>query len=142
MRVGAAEWAIALGVGLLLYGVLAVTLVQFRGPDTAQAGLAEDQLPGSVVLGQALLGDRLASPAGNVTGIPGTGYGAAAGLGAASAAPQVTVRPRERVAYLLPFEIVSVHLLVVLIGAAYLARAKRRRAPAGGLRPGEGGVSA
>jgi NADH-quinone oxidoreductase subunit J len=28
--------------------------------------------------------------------------------------------------YLLPFEIVSVHLLVVLIGAAYLARAKRR----------------
>jgi hypothetical protein len=31
--------------------------------------------------------------------------------------------------YLLPFEIVSVHLLVVLIGAAYLARAKRRAAP-------------
>jgi len=30
-------------------------------------------------------------------------------------------------AYLLPFEIVSIHLLVVLIGAAYLARAKRRR---------------
>jgi NADH-quinone oxidoreductase subunit J len=29
--------------------------------------------------------------------------------------------------YLLPFEIVSVHLLVVLIGAAYLARAKRRK---------------
>ncbi len=27
--------------------------------------------------------------------------------------------------YLLPFEIVSVHLLVVLVGAAYLARAKR-----------------
>lgn len=30
------------------------------------------------------------------------------------------------VGYLLPFEIASVHLLVVLIGAAYLARAKRR----------------
>ena len=29
--------------------------------------------------------------------------------------------------YLLPFEVISVHLLVVLIGAAYLARAKRRR---------------
>ncbi|MBI2826053.1 MAG: NADH-quinone oxidoreductase subunit J [Planctomycetia bacterium] len=28
--------------------------------------------------------------------------------------------------YLLPFELISVHLLVVLIGAAYLARAKRR----------------
>lgn len=32
--------------------------------------------------------------------------------------------------YLLPFEIVSVHLLVVLVGAAYLARAKRRAAAA------------
>lgn len=31
--------------------------------------------------------------------------------------------------YLLPFEIVSVHLLVVLVGAAYLARAKRRVEP-------------
>jgi NADH-quinone oxidoreductase subunit J len=31
--------------------------------------------------------------------------------------------------YLLPFEIVSIHLLVVLIGASYLARAKRRVAP-------------
>jgi NADH:ubiquinone oxidoreductase subunit 6 (subunit J) len=29
-------------------------------------------------------------------------------------------------AYLLPFEIISVHLLVVLIGAAYLARTKKR----------------
>ena len=28
--------------------------------------------------------------------------------------------------FLLPFEIISIHLLVVLIGAAYLARAKRR----------------
>ena len=32
--------------------------------------------------------------------------------------------------YLLPFEIVSVHLLVVLVGAAYLARSKRRKAEA------------
>jgi NADH-quinone oxidoreductase subunit J len=31
--------------------------------------------------------------------------------------------------YLLPFEIASVHLLVVLVGAAYLARAKRRTRP-------------
>jgi NADH-quinone oxidoreductase subunit J len=35
-----------------------------------------------------------------------------------------------RTSYLLPFEIVSVHLLVVLVGAAYLARAKRRRVEA------------
>lgn len=32
----------------------------------------------------------------------------------------------SRTGYLLPFEIASMHLLVVLIGAAYLARAKRR----------------
>jgi NADH-quinone oxidoreductase subunit J len=32
-----------------------------------------------------------------------------------------------RSGYLLVFEIISVHLLVVLIGAAYLARARRRR---------------
>ncbi len=35
--------------------------------------------------------------------------------------------PDERgTAYLLPFEIVSIHLLVVLVAAAYLARATRR----------------
>ncbi len=33
----------------------------------------------------------------------------------------------EAPGYLLPFEIIAVHLLVVLVGAAYLARAKRRR---------------
>jgi NADH-quinone oxidoreductase subunit J len=33
----------------------------------------------------------------------------------------------DRAGYLLIFEIISVHLLVVLIGAAYLARAKRKR---------------
>ncbi|NCA10792.1 hypothetical protein EBR56_03125, partial [bacterium] len=37
--------------------------------------------------------------------------------------------PGVRSGYLLPFEIVSVHLLVVLVGAAYLARAKRRKTP-------------
>lgn len=36
---------------------------------------------------------------------------------------------KTSVGYLLPFEIASVHLLVVLIGAAYLARAKRRVQP-------------
>ena len=58
----------------------------------------------------------------------------ALGLGLAAAArrltglpPGVVPPPRTPMNYLLPFEIVSVHLLVVLIGAAYLARAKRRR---------------
>src|SRR5262245_61838968 len=33
MRISAAEWAIAMGVGLLLYGVLAVSLLQVRAPE-------------------------------------------------------------------------------------------------------------
>ncbi len=35
--------------------------------------------------------------------------------------------------YLLPFEIVSVHLLVVLVGAAYLARTKRKASAVEGV---------
>jgi NADH-quinone oxidoreductase subunit J len=42
--------------------------------------------------------------------------------------PNEALRPGMS-GYLLPFEIVSVHLLVVLLGSAYLARAKRRRPP-------------
>ena len=38
--------------------------------------------------------------------------------------------------YLLPFEIISVHLVVVLVGAAYLARAKRRVQSPIRVRPG------
>lgn len=38
----------------------------------------------------------------------------------------VRVDHPDRPGYLLPFEVISVHLLIVLIGAGYLARAKRR----------------
>jgi len=115
MRISAAEWAIAMGVGLLLYGVLALSLLSsFYGPDVNRMegtpGAPGRTLAASRHLGAALLGDRNVTPDATVTGMP-------AG------------RPRERqkMDYLLPFQIVSVHLLVVLIGAAYLARAKRRR---------------
>lgn len=51
-------------------------------------------------------------------------------LGSSAAMPGDVTRsesPRPlSTGYLLPFEIVSVHLLVVLVGAAYLARTKRR----------------
>ncbi|NDC62508.1 MAG: NADH-quinone oxidoreductase subunit J [Planctomycetia bacterium] len=63
--------------------------------------------PSATPLGMALMGMRVDDPPQG---------GAVAGL---------------RSGYLLPFEIVSVHLLVVLVGAAYLARAKRRRTPRG-----------
>ncbi len=145
MRVGAAEWAIAMGVGLLLYGVLAASLVQMSPPTAGEAEVAFGSMPGSPTLGEALLGMEKATEPANVTGIPGTGYGTAAVRGAAegtvaatrvpagrtSMVPPAPEHRRQQIAYLLPFEIVSVHLLVVLIGAAYLARAKRRRAATG-----------
>jgi NADH-quinone oxidoreductase subunit J len=110
MRIGAAEWAIATAVGLLLYAVLAVSLVQIN------MGKAEPgDMTNSENIGLALLGVKEATPHAYVTGVP--------------VGNKLEDRPiyRNRMSYLLPFEIVSVHLLVVLIGAAYLARAKRRR---------------
>ena len=111
MRISAAEWGIALAVGLLLYGVLAASLVISNPKEQADTQTPREDMADSTLLGQALLGQWQASPSGNTTGFP----------------PSAQVRRRLAVSYLLPFEIVSVHLLVVLIGAAYLARAKRRR---------------
>lgn len=112
LRISAIEWLIAAAVGLVLFGVLTVNLWPVAPP--AGYALKQDDgnrpLAPSIVLGEALLGVTAATPEGTITGMP--------------AADQ---RNRSRMSYLLPFEIVSVHLLVVLIGAAYLARAKRRR---------------
>ncbi len=134
MRAGAAEWAIATVVGVVFFTMLATSLF-FAGvpgkepprPGGAQPAVVVGALGGpvaghafreaskpsplspSITLGESLLGVEQASPKGNLTTKPGR------------------PRPRTPIAYLLPFEIVSVHLLVVLIGAAYLARAKRRR---------------
>jgi NADH-quinone oxidoreductase subunit J len=115
MKIGAAEWAIGLGVGLLFYGVLAVALVGVQAPEPT-VSVPDDRDPrsktlaASKYLGAAMLGDTRVTPDAMMTGSE-----AARG------------RERQKMSYLLPFEIVSVHLLVVLIGAAYLARAKRRR---------------
>jgi NADH:ubiquinone oxidoreductase subunit 6 (subunit J) len=111
MRIGAAEWAIAAAVGMLVYAVLALSLVRMSVPGAVPGPLSDSQH-----IGQAFLGVDTVTPDTNVTGIPEPP--------APATAPHIS---RTRIAYLLPFEIVSVHLLVVLIGAAYLARAKRRR---------------
>ena len=47
------------------------------------------------------------------------------GLMGVARSPRSAVAAARRAGYLLAFEIISVHLLVVLVGAAYLARAKR-----------------
>ena len=110
MKTGTAEWVVAAAVGLLLYGVLAFSF--FIRPGAIPIDQASDMSNpatslSTVDLGEALLGIEEATPKGNVSGL--------------------SYHPRKQIAYLLPFEIVSVHLLVVLVGAAYLARAKRRR---------------
>ncbi len=73
--------------------------------------------PMSTPLGMALVGVRVDDPSPGLAQENGGGNGDGSGGAAAGG----------RSGYLLPFEIVSVHLLVVLVGAAYLARAKRRR---------------
>jgi NADH:ubiquinone oxidoreductase subunit 6 (subunit J) len=112
MKTGPAEWAIAGLVGLLLFGVLAFSVIGTQGEPGAVLRPPMDKPEhsmSSAVLGEALLGLKEATPPSNLTGVPApTGQ-------------------RTQMSYLLPFEIVSVHLLVVLLGAAYLARAKRRR---------------
>ena len=112
MRIGAAEWAIALAVGLILYGVLSVSLVISKPSESNANEAVSGDMPDSTVLGGSLLGQWQAAPSGYISGMP-----------------ENIRRTRKQISYLLPFEIVSVHLLVVLIGAAYLARAKRRRSP-------------
>jgi NADH-quinone oxidoreductase subunit J len=110
MKVSAAEWVIALAVGLLLYGTLAVVVADMQA---VEVPALDKSLIGSKHLGAALLGDANATPEADLTGL-GTSQRF----------------NRTKMVYLLPFEIVSVHLLVVLIGAAYLARAKRRKGAA------------
>jgi NADH-quinone oxidoreductase subunit J len=135
LRISAVEWALAAGVGLVLFGVLAVAVWPATPPPYREAD-TNRQLAPSIVLGEALLGFDQATPFWRKRTVydppqetnerirPENIAISASGAPASADNP----RPRTRMAYLLPFEIVSVHLLVVLIGAAYLARAKRRRA--------------
>jgi NADH:ubiquinone oxidoreductase subunit 6 (subunit J) len=116
MRTGAVEWAVATLVGLTFLGVLVISVLNAAWPappEDERMSNARTSMS-SNVLGWAFLGVEEATPSHKLTGIP-------------RAKGSKVVPERKKMAYLLPFEIVSVHLLVVLLGAAYLARAKRRR---------------
>lgn len=112
MLSGAAEWGGATVVAVVLFFALAITTAVSLWPEQTPPPADVATSPNTLQLGQAFLGMAEASPS-----LPLSGFPASAGK-----APY-----RKQVAYLLPFEIVSVHLTVVLIAAAYLARAKRRR---------------
>jgi len=112
MKTSAAEWIIAAIVGGSLLFLLLQTA--FSNPDWVtprqdQSTLAAAESKAATPLGMGFLGVRVDK----------------------SDQQDETLR-QGMSGYLLPFEIVSVHLLVVLVGAAYLARTKKTiRADAG-----------
>jgi NADH-quinone oxidoreductase subunit J len=105
MKTRAGEWVIAAIVGgslLFLLIVAAVSVSDWRTPRQDPAEVAIGATKTSAPLGLGLLGVRVDKSA------------------------QSDELQQGVSGYLLPFEIVSIHLLVVLIGASYLARTKRR----------------
>jgi len=106
METRAGDWAIALGVGgslllMLLFAAFNVEDWRTSNPYRENITVAETQATAQIGLGFAgVRVDKLDQPDARMR----------AGMSG----------------YLLPFVIVSIHLLVVLIGAAYMARTKRR----------------
>jgi NADH-quinone oxidoreductase subunit J len=112
MRTSAAEWAISMIVGLVLLSVLAVSALTAGQP--GPRGVVKEFAPE-----KRLSAEPETSQYSTALGLGFLGIG----VGPAHQDGKNVVRMH----YFLPFLIVSVHLLVVLIGAAYLARAKRRK---------------
>jgi hypothetical protein len=106
MRTGGGQWILAAIVGGSLLAVLfqvALSVTAWSGRSLAAHPPAIQAAPTAEPIGLALLGvrpDQLSQPNSRLRG----------GMSG----------------YLLPFEIISVHLVVVLVGAAYLARARKR----------------
>jgi NADH-quinone oxidoreductase subunit J len=106
MKTGGGQWILATLVSIALLAILlqmALSVGNWSGEKKAQVAAQSVVDPTSARLGMGLLGvrvDQLENPD--------------------------PVTRRGMSGYLLVFEIISIHLLVVLIGAAYLARAKRR----------------
>jgi NADH:ubiquinone oxidoreductase subunit 6 (subunit J) len=113
MKTSRGQWLVTGIVGVALFAVLfwsALSVDRWAGQGAAAEARPTQSAPTSGPIGLGLLGvrvDRLDSDRGG--GPPAGGLSG----------------------YLLPFEVISVHLVVVLVGAAYLARAKRRRAGGG-----------
>ncbi len=132
MKTSAAEWALSGIVGLVLFGALTLSCMAVGSPESRLAPTVARYAPKPPpkdpskkkapavekaerehkAVAKSITTDEIGQT------FLGVGYG-----------PAYTDRGKvHRTHYFLPFLIVSVHLLVVLIGAAYLARAKRRRA--------------
>jgi len=105
MRTRSSDWVLAFLGGGALFSLLllaAFSVDEWRVPREDQSQLATREVESAAQLGWGLLGvrvDKQQAEADLQDGMSG---------------------------YLLPFVIVSIHLLVVLIGAAYLARTRRK----------------
>jgi NADH-quinone oxidoreductase subunit J len=113
--VGATQLIVYVGgtMVLVVFGVMLTAQQQFlkirtRPQEWLVGGILAGSLFALLVNASLKMGEERTSPPSEP--LPGSGQ---IGVGFLSS-------------YLLPFEIISVHLLVVLIGAAYLARAKRK----------------
>jgi NADH:ubiquinone oxidoreductase subunit 6 (subunit J) len=137
MKTSVAEWAISGIVGLLLFGVLTVSSLSGGRPRPAPT--VKKYAPEHILAADLRKTDKPPTQPGvraenehkvvaraQYADVIGQGF---LGLGVGPAYRDVRIGgvTYARTHYFLPFLIVSVHLLVVLIGAAYLARAKRRR---------------
>ncbi len=106
MKTSASEWVIAAIVGgslLFLLVQAALNVPDWMTPREDQASVAIAETKTATPLGLGLLGVRVDK----------------------DWQTDPSLRPGMS-GYLLPFEIISMHLLVVLVGAAYLARTKKR----------------
>jgi NADH-quinone oxidoreductase subunit J len=109
LRIRGGEWILAAVVGgslLVLLLQAALSVENWRAPADPKAG---EQVTATRI-GGALVGyrvDRLDA------------------MAQEAADPTAIERSRGMAGYLLPFEIIGIHLLVVLVAAAYLARTKR-----------------
>jgi NADH-quinone oxidoreductase subunit J len=113
MQTRAGEWVLGLIVGGSLFFLLssaAISVPSWSQPNPDRANVTAADIKSATPIGLAFTGIRIDK----------------------ADQPDEVLR-RGISGYLLPFVIVSMHLLVVLIGAAYMARTKRRKGSAEGL---------
>lgn len=104
MRTSGGEWVTGAVLGGVLFAMLATNAISvkaWRNQYSEGTQVSIDAVESVAPIGLALVGVRTDPGSDSASGHPVLKSG-----------------------YLLPFEIISVHLLVVLIGAAYLARTK------------------
>lgn len=136
MKTRGGEWVMAAIVGGSLFLVLVQRIVSVEDwygprPATAQSEHADEGVAQPASFARlktpAAAPEAAAAPPGYRDARTATRIGMGLSGPRVDALDQPDARLRAGMSsYVLPFEIVSVHLLVVLIGAAYLARTKRR----------------